>query len=105
MPVSQYEIYIDTSTYIIWNLIAESRTHYQKFLQPHSGKFPAWNLCETQMLLEIEVEVLHLCSLSNLCTPFTYATLVFLSKLEINGHGRSKYLLSFSSRRQEIKIT
>lgn len=30
----------------------------KSFLHLHSGKFPVWNLPETQMLLQIEFEVL-----------------------------------------------
>lgn len=102
-PVSQSEIHPDTSACIAWNLIAESRTCYQKFPAAPSRKIStlesSWNAKITQF------EVLHLCSLSNLYTPLTYCTLVFLTKLEIRIYGRSSYLLLFSSRMQEIKNT
>lgn len=105
MPVSQYEIYTDTSTYIVCNLILNLECDIKCFLHPHSGKHPVQNLSETQMLFQTEFGVLYLCSLSNLYTLFTYATVCFffLTKLEISGHGRSNYLLLFSSRMQENK--
>lgn len=47
MPASHYEIYTDTSTYIIWNLIAQSRTCYKKFPAPPFRKISSlespWN--------------------------------------------------------------
>jgi len=38
MPVSQYEIYTDASTYIVCNLIAESRMWCQMFPAPRLRK-------------------------------------------------------------------
>lgn len=51
MPVSQYEIYTDTSTYIVCNVILNLGCDIKCFLHLHSGKHPVQNLPETQMLL------------------------------------------------------
>lgn len=102
MLLSQYEIYTDTDTYTVCNIIAESRMWYQMFSAPpyrkRSCSESSRNKCYSKLNLGCYIYVQ-----SNLHTPFSYATDFYLTKLEISGHGRSNYLLLLSSRMQEKK--